>query len=209
MPGAPRTNPAALGGEWVVASATRRVAQFAATPRGGLQLVGARCTHRWRRTFRDEAVLVWLEEPRRPDACPRVARNTPLARRELRFLPGVRPHKVRLYGAAPAHCPPRASRPRLFREATQRKTVGAAVRVAGIEVLRVETQVHPIAAADRRRIAEPAVADATRPARRGGAVTRGGPTGRSTGSLYPNSASPIPRGNATENRRPGPSCGWG
>ena len=33
------------------------------------------------------------------------ARNTPLARRELSYLPGVRPHKVRLHGAAPAPCP--------------------------------------------------------------------------------------------------------
>ena len=96
MPGAPRTNPAALGGEWVVASATRRVAQFAATPRGGLQLVGTRCPHRWRRIFRDEAVLVRLEEPLGPDASHRAARNTPLARRELPFLPGVRPTKVKL-----------------------------------------------------------------------------------------------------------------
>ncbi len=101
---------------------------------------------------------------------------------------------------------PRERYPRLFREATQLKSVGAAVRVAGIEVLRVETQVHPIAAADRRRIAEPAVADATRPARSTDAEARGAPTGRSTGSLYPESASPIPCGNATENRGYGGSC---
>ena len=63
------------------------------------------------------AELLRLEEPRGPDASHREARNTPLARRELLFLPGVRPHKVRLHGAAPAHCPPRAF-PRLFREAT-------------------------------------------------------------------------------------------
>ena len=33
----------AVGRAFVQAFATRRVAQFAATPRGGLQLVGARC----------------------------------------------------------------------------------------------------------------------------------------------------------------------
>ena len=32
---------------------------------------------------------------RGPDACPRAARNTPLARRELPFLPGVRPALLR------------------------------------------------------------------------------------------------------------------
>ena len=32
---------------------------------------------------------------RGPDASPREARNTPLVRRELLFLPGVQPHKVK------------------------------------------------------------------------------------------------------------------
>ncbi len=49
--GAPRTNPTEKGR----ASAALRAAQFAAIPCGGLQLVGARCIHRWRRTFRDGA----------------------------------------------------------------------------------------------------------------------------------------------------------
>ena len=53
---------------------------------------------------------------------------------------------------------------RLFREATQLKTVGAVARVAGIEVRHAEMQAHPIAAAHRRRIAEPAAADAAQPA---------------------------------------------
>ncbi len=47
-----RPNPTKCGDKRVVlgrAFATRRVAQFAATPCGGLQLDGARCTHRWRR----------------------------------------------------------------------------------------------------------------------------------------------------------------
>ena len=35
---------------------------------------------------------------RGPDASPREARNTPLARRELPFLPGVRPTKVKKVG---------------------------------------------------------------------------------------------------------------
>ena len=41
------------------------------------------------------AVLLRFEEPRGPNACPRAARNTPLTRRELPFLPGVRPTKVK------------------------------------------------------------------------------------------------------------------
>ncbi len=49
-PRSAQPEPDRLGGERSAAFATRRVAQFAATPSGGLQLVGARCTHRWRRT---------------------------------------------------------------------------------------------------------------------------------------------------------------
>ena len=38
--------------------------------------------------------LLRFEESRGPDASHREARNTPLARQELSFLPGVRPTKV-------------------------------------------------------------------------------------------------------------------
>ena len=58
------------GGEWGVAVATRRVARFAATPRGVLQLVGARCIHRWRRTYcrLNRLLQLRLAESRGPDA---------------------------------------------------------------------------------------------------------------------------------------------
>ena len=65
-------------------------------------------------------------------------------------------------------------------------TVGAAVRVAGIEVHHAEIQVHAIGTADRRRIAEPETADVAQPAIGSLAVARGGLTGRLTGSLYSN-----------------------
>ncbi len=42
------------------------------------------------------ALLLRLAESRGPDASHREARNTPLTRRELLFLPGVRPTKVKL-----------------------------------------------------------------------------------------------------------------
>ncbi len=109
---------------------------------------------------------------RGPDASPREARNTPLARRELLYLPGVRPHKVQLYGAATAYCPPRALL-RLFREATQLKTVGAAVRAAGIEPRHVEIQAHAIGTTDRGSPAETVVADAAQRARIPSAIARG------------------------------------
>ena len=64
--------------------------------------------------------------------------------------------------------------PRLFREATQLKSVGAVVREAGIEGRHVEIQVHPVAAAHRRRIAEPVVADGAQRAIGSLAVARGG-----------------------------------
>ena len=94
--------------ELVRASAARRAAQSAAPVGGGLQLVGARCCSTlvancccWLKTHFQEwggewAELLRLLEPRGPAACPRAARNTPLTRRELLFLPGVRPTKVKL-----------------------------------------------------------------------------------------------------------------
>ena len=66
---------------------------------------------------------------------------------------------------------------RLFREATQLKTVAAAARVAGIEARHAEMQVHPIAAAHRRRIAEPGAADVAQPATGSLAEARGGVPG--------------------------------
>ena len=43
-------------GPWVgLCFSALRVAQFAATPCGGLQLFRARCTHRWRRTAKSES----------------------------------------------------------------------------------------------------------------------------------------------------------
>ena len=74
---------------------------------------------------------------------------------------------------------------RLFREATQRKTMGAAVRVAGEEVLRKEIQVQAVDTARNGRPAEPGVADAHQIARVRKAVARGAPFGCFTGSLYP------------------------
>ncbi len=88
-----------------------------------------------------------------------------------------------------------ARQPRLFREATQLKTVAAVIRVAGSEVLRTEIQVHATRAARRRRPVEPEAADEYRIARERVAVARGG--------TFPF----LPRGNATENRGRGrPRC---
>ena len=67
--------------------------------------------------------------------------------------------------------------PRLFREATQLKTVGAVVRAAGREPRHVEIQVHAIDTADRRRPAVTAVADVAQRARGVVAVARGGAAG--------------------------------
>ena len=107
---------------------------------------------------------------------------------------------------------------RLFREATQLKTVGAAGRVAGIEVRHVEIQVHPIASVHKRRIAEPVTADVAQPAIGSLAEARGVPRGSAPPkselrkqNISPGSKSPIgfvesslvpfiPRGTATENR---------
>ena len=54
---------------------------------------------------------------------------------------------------------PGAGTVRFFREAMQLKTVGAVVCVVGIEPRHVETQVHAIGTADRRRPAVTAVVD--------------------------------------------------
>ncbi len=65
----------------------------------------------------------------------------------------------------PAVCPMAVARGgyfRLFREATQLKTVAAVARVAVIEARHDEIQVHAIGTADRRRPAVPAAADAPR-----------------------------------------------
>ncbi len=88
---------------------------------------------------------------------------------------------------------------RLFREAPQLKTVATAARVAGIEVRHAEMQAHPIAAAHRRRIAEPAAADAAQPAIGSLAEARGGvrlflcfyPYSRLFGLSPPRGASPL------------------
>ena len=42
--------------------------------------------------------------------------------------------------------PPADTRSRLFREATQLKSVGTAVRAAGIEACHIEIQIHPVSA---------------------------------------------------------------
>ena len=60
----------------------------------------------------------------------------------------------------------------MLEEATQLKTVGAAVRVAGVEVLRIEIQVQAVDAARGGRPAEPVVADVHRFARVCVAVAR-------------------------------------
>ena len=73
-------------------------------------------------------LLVELLRPfgsRGPDAWE--ARNPPLTRRELPFLPGVRPT-----------CSYENAAPRLFREATQLKTESMTRRVARAEFRRVE-----------------------------------------------------------------------
>ena len=66
------------GGELGRAFATRRVAQFATTLRGGVQLVGARCTHRCGELpTRDEwVVLLRLVESRGPKPPAAEARNS-------------------------------------------------------------------------------------------------------------------------------------
>ncbi len=85
-------------GRWCgCAFATRRVAQFAATPRGGLQLVGARCIHRWRQTV----VAPSTNEASAPQRVARAGRlpsggpQHAAPRRELSYLPGVRPTNVK------------------------------------------------------------------------------------------------------------------
>ena len=63
---------------------------------------------------------------------------------------------------------------RLFREATQLKTVGMSVRVAGIEILRVEPQEHAVSPAKSGRPTVPAAADARQNTRIPIAEARGG-----------------------------------
>ncbi len=78
-----------------------------------------------------------------------------------------------------------ASISRLFREATQLKTVAAAVRVVGEEGLRTEIQVQAVDAARGGRPAEPVIADRTQRAQVCDTVARGEPTGHFIGRLYP------------------------
>ena len=63
---------------------------------------------------------------------------------------------------------------RLFREATQRKTVGTVVWVADVEALRIETQVQTVDVACGGRPDEPAVADVPQRTLIEGAEARGG-----------------------------------
>ena len=65
-------------------------------------------------------------------------------------------------------------RHRLFREATQLKTVTAVISVIGIEVRRAKTQEHPIDAARGRRPTESTIADTLLPPVSSFAEARGG-----------------------------------
>ena len=86
-----RPNLADLGGAGGGVFAILWVAQSAAIPGGGLQLDGARCSSAggelsvMRQCFCDPLGRAGRTPP------PREARNPPLTRRELPFLPGVRP----------------------------------------------------------------------------------------------------------------------
>ncbi len=75
---------------------------------------------------------------------------------------------------APFGCFTGSLYPRLFREATQRKTVATAVHAAGIEILRVEPQEHAVSPAKSGRPTVPAAADARQNTRIPIAETRGG-----------------------------------
>ena len=70
-------------------SAIRRIAVLGESD--ALAARGGRAEDEPDRLGGEWAELLRLAEPRGPDACPWAARNTPLARRELPFLPGVRP----------------------------------------------------------------------------------------------------------------------
>ena len=98
------------GGELGRAFATRRVAQFAATPRGGVQLVGARCTHRCGELpTRDEwVVLLRLVESRGPKPPAAEARNSrcrgPRRLRPLELRASTRRGRTLQKGAVMEHC---------------------------------------------------------------------------------------------------------
>ena len=98
-----RPNPAALGDEWVVAFATRRVAGPA---RWAFGPPPERAVQNQQNGASNKALLLRPFGSRGPDA--REARKLTTF---VAFRPGVRPHKVQLHGTAPAHCPPRARGP--------------------------------------------------------------------------------------------------
>ncbi len=119
------TRGSALGRGLGCAFATRRVAQFAATPRGGLQLVGARCIHRWRRTALTRRARMKPTEKGSVFATRRVARA--LTNRKSEWKAGPSPGSKFPIGSG------ESSPFRLFREATQLKTEGARMRIARIK----------------------------------------------------------------------------
>ena len=61
------------------------------------------------------------------------------------LAPAAKVKSVRVAGPLPTAGPRR-----LFREATQLKTIGTAVRTVGIETPRAEPQIHPLDVAHRR-----------------------------------------------------------
>ena len=82
--------------------------------------------------------------------------------------------RVRRAGGASRHSESAASTSRLFREATQLKTMVAVVHVAGTKVLRRETQKYAMNSANGRRPTVPVAADAPQRTLVAAAVARGG-----------------------------------
>ena len=90
---------------------------------------------------------------------------------------------------------------RLFREATQLKTVGTVAHVAGSEALRVEVQEHAASPAKGGRPTEPVVADVVQRARRVVAEARGGAQfGVEAGSFKAEAGSRTPSGRVDSER---------
>ncbi len=160
------TRGSALGRGLGCAFATRRVAQFAATPRGGLQLVGARCIHRWRRTALTRRARMKPTEKGSVFATRRVARA--LTNRKSEWKAGPSPGSKFPIGSG------ESSPFRLFREATQLKTVGTVIQIAGNDPGHPKNQVHPIRAPDRRRPPVTEVADIVQCPLVPSAIARGG-----------------------------------
>ena len=128
----------------------------------------------------------------------RSQRGRKRASRRCRPTPGVAPARavLRTAGMQLIKCrvgwsvtqgcstlPPAGTRPRLFREAPQLKTVATITHTVGTEMLCIEVQKHPVRSTDSGRPAIPAVADLYRPARVRVAVARGG---------HPNTPEPCP-----------------